>query len=154
MSVASLPLHAFDVVLSGNTFTRVRPVGAWGYIEETAVAYPANIGVQFLDNTNTEGNHAVYYNPAAYSRIFTVDGAESYLFATRTGHNDAPCPIALNRFVVFRGSTLLSNGGVMIAGATRNVLVERTTIQDSDVGIFVNVSATADVGPDGVVILD
>lgn len=41
-----------------------------------------------------------------------------------------------------------SNGGVLVGGTTENVLVEGTRVQDSSVGIYVNVSTK------GVVLVD
>ena len=45
---------------------------------------------------------------------------------------------AMNRFVVFRGNKVRSNGGIVIRGSSANVIVEASTIERSDVGIHVN----------------
>ena len=44
----------------------------------------------------------------------------------------------MNRFVVFRGNKVRSNGGIVIRGSSANVIVEASTIEHSDVGIHVN----------------
>ena len=49
---------------------------------------------------------------------------------------------AFNRFITFRGNTVRNNGGIVVRGTSANVLVEGSTISDSDVGVYVNYSTT------------
>ena len=49
---------------------------------------------------------------------------------------------AMNRFIVFRGNRVRSNGGVVVRGTSANVLVELNTIELSDVGVYVNHTTT------------
>jgi len=49
---------------------------------------------------------------------------------------------AMNRFIVFRGNKVRSNGGVVIRGTSANVVVELNTIELSDVGVYVNHTTT------------
>ena len=49
---------------------------------------------------------------------------------------------AFNRFIVFRGNTVESNGGIVVRGTSANVLVEQNTVLKSHVGIHVNYSTT------------
>jgi hypothetical protein len=50
--------------------------------------------------------------------------------------------IAMNRFIVFRDNVVKSNGGMVVRGTSANVLVEGSMIQQSDVGIHVNMTTT------------
>lgn len=50
--------------------------------------------------------------------------------------------LALNRFIVFRGNQVRSNGGIVVRGTSANVLVEGSLIEKSHVGIYVNMSTT------------
>ena len=56
-----------------------------------------------------------------------VDGRVGFLKAS-----DNPFGQFTNAFTVFRGNEIKSNGGVWISGATRDVLVEDTVIENSD----------------------
>jgi hypothetical protein len=49
---------------------------------------------------------------------------------------------AFNRFIVFRGNRVDSNGGILVRGTSANVLVEDSVIELSDVGVHVNYTTT------------
>ena len=123
--------------------TRTAGLQSWGMQEETSKAWGPNLRVSFVDNEVAEGNHAFNWNthPAPHNEALM----ESYFFRARTEEGstwspNAPGGAACNRFLVFRGNRVRSNGGVLVAGTTENVLVEGTRVANSDVGIFVNVS--------------
>jgi hypothetical protein len=48
----------------------------------------------------------------------------------------------MNRFIVFRGNRVESNGGIVVRGTSANVLVENSVIEMSDVGVYVNETTT------------
>jgi parallel beta-helix repeat protein len=49
---------------------------------------------------------------------------------------------AFNRFIVFRGNKVASNGGLVVRGTSANVLLENNAVSNSAVGIHVNYSTT------------
>lgn len=147
--------QAFSVVAAENRFTRTGGLSAWarGYSGKDA-----NLGNSFVDNTVLEGNHVWNYNtqpnpsqdPSMYP--YFPGGSktvEPWFFASLTNEQGPPVDPhddgfrgAFNRFIVFRGNTVNSNGGIVVRGTSANVLVEGNTIRDSSVAIHVNYTTT------------
>ena len=76
---------------------------------------------------------------------------EPWFFGSLTNDQGAPVDpgpqsfdpdLALNRFIVFRGNIVRSNGGIVVRGTSANVLVEGSRIEMSAVGVHVNYTTT------------
>ena len=94
----------------------------------------------FERNEFVEGNTIVNYN--------TLQGASynfggGYLLASTSGGGAGGSTggrfegLSMNHFTLFRGNTIRSNGGILVADDSDNVLVEGNTIEQSDLQICV-----------------
>ena len=99
-----------------------------------------NVFNVFERNTFAEGNAIVNYNtPQGASDNF---GAGYLLMATSGGGAGGSAggrfeELSMNSFIVFRGNTIRSNGGILVTDDAENVLVEANTIERSDLHICV-----------------
>jgi len=156
--------QALNVVAAENTFERTGGLTAWarGY-----AGVDANLCNSFIDNHVVEGNHVWNYNtqpnpvddPSTFP--YFPGGSktiEPWFFGSFTNEQGMPIDPnkpsdftgAFNRFIVFRGNKIDSNGGIVIKGTSANVLVEANIIEQSDVAVHVNETTTQG----GVVVLN
>jgi hypothetical protein len=146
--------QAFNVQAHENVFERTGGLIAWAR-NEVGSGWGANFRVQFADNVVEEGNHVFNYNTKPYSPPYHPGGSktvEPWFFASIT-NDQAQYPGfkgAFNRFIVFRGNEVKSNGGIDVKGTSANVLVEGSRIEQSDVGIHWNTTTTEG----GIVLVD
>jgi hypothetical protein len=152
--------QAFDIVAAENTFERTGGLSAWARnTGGNDVYWGANFHASFIDNYVAEGNHVWNYNTAPTPEEdpamspYSPGGSktiEPWFFGSLTNDQGAPVDHgapklftgAFNRFLVFRGNHVRSNGGIVVRGTSANVLVEACLIEDSDVGIHVNYTTT------------
>jgi len=152
--------QAIECVAAENVFERTGGLSAWGRQEETITAWGANLRVSFIDNEVAEGNHVWNWatkpnsaqDPSNYP--YFPGGSktiEPWFFGSLTNDQGMgidpskptnPFTGAFNRFVVFRGNAVKSNGGVVVRGTSANVLVADSVIHLSDVGVHVNYTTT------------
>lgn len=121
---------SWDAVSPGNT-----RVGG-----EMGCGANPNIFNVFERNDFLEGNTIVNYN--------TPEGASynwgsGYLLTSSNGGGAGGAAstrtetLTMNSFAVFRGNRIRSNGGILVAGDSENVLVEHNSIEQSDLQICV-----------------
>ena len=151
--------QALGCVAAENKFERTGGLSAWARQAETTDGWGINFRMQFLDNVVLEGNHVWNYNTQpnpsvdpSYYPYFPGGSKtiEPWFFGSLTndqGLGIEPGPAkpftgGFNRFIVFRGNTVHSNGGIVVRGTSANVLVEDNLVLQSDVGIHVNYTTT------------
>jgi hypothetical protein len=148
--------QALGVVAAENRFERTGGLSAWarGYSGKDA-----NLRNSFIDNTVVEGNHAWNYNTLPNPKTdpnmypYFPGGSktiEPWWFGSLTNEQGPPIDPtpgtgftgAFNRFIIFRGNQVASNGGLVVRGTSANVLVENNGVARSHVGIHVNYTTT------------
>ena len=156
---------ALGVQAIENTFARTGGLTAWARVGTRSgnrtMGWGANLRNSFIDNEVTEGNHVWNYNTKPTSATdpaladYFPGGSktiEPWFFGSLTNDQGSPVDpgpakwdneLALNRFIVFRGNKVRSNGGIVVRGTSANVLVEDSVVEMSAVGIHVS-SATHD----------
>jgi hypothetical protein len=129
-----------------------------------------NLRNVFYDNVVKEGNHVYNYATTGDGSPYHAGGSktiEPWSFGSLSNDQGPPwetLPVnpeyrlkctnignsstgncfkgALNRFIVFRGNRVLSNGGIVVRGTSANVLVEGSVVELSDVGMHTNDTTT------------
>ncbi len=148
----------FESIVSENNMERVGGLVSWGQWRgwnptaevslrgEMGCGANPNIRNVFERNDFSEGNAVVnFYTPEGASWNFgrgyvigsTSGGGAGGSTGSRVGD------LSMNSFTVFRGNTIESNGGILIADDSSYVLVEDNVIAESDLQICVTNTTSA-----------
>ena len=122
--------NAYDVVVANSMYTRTTGLFSWA-LASSDHDYCPNTHIELLSNEVNEGNHLFnYVADRIGSNGIGVEPFDVNIVSENYG-GDLPYRGPLTRFVAMRGNIIHSNGGLLVSGASADVVVENTRVANS-----------------------